>query len=130
MELRGVTGGPLDGVLSSEQQFGLNQRQKQSIRSVLDHWLEQGFSEPYAEVVMPTGFGKSRIVHGLVGLLDHDKILYIVGSKNILLDQSSEVLRELVYQETGEEDFCLLPQTSARVVLACQVPHFLDTLSA
>src|SRR5579871_2276807 len=48
----------------------------------------------------------------------HAKILLIVGTKNILLDQNLEALRDLVTEETGETSFSILPDTSSRVTIA------------
>lgn len=117
MKLLGVTGSSTDGVLAGDGQLKLNARQRLVTRNVLDHWMGNGFDRPYPLVAMPTGFGKSRVIHSLTTRLDHDKILLIVGTKNILLDQSYSVLKALVGAEAGDLNFSILPDTSGQVVL-------------
>jgi superfamily II DNA or RNA helicase len=118
MDIHGVTGSKEDGKLSPEQQKALDSRQSLCVRRVKEYWGKAKRNDPYPEVAMPTGFGKGRVVHSLIKSSKHDQILTVVGSKNILLDQSHDVLAGLAMDDTGEADFSILPDLSGRVVLA------------
>jgi superfamily II DNA or RNA helicase len=117
-KIYGTTGTKKDGLLSTEQQRALDRRQSQCVKRVQDYWGTQNGSGLYPEIAMPTGFGKGRVVHRLLKSSKHDQILTIVGSKNILLDQSQDVLAGLAMDDTGESDFSILPDLSGRTVLA------------
>lgn len=118
MEIRGVTGDPMhDGVLSAREQTNRNRRQAQSVQAVLNHWGTQGYGKPYPLLALPTGFGKGVIIQRLLREVLHPKILLIVGAKNVLLDQSRDVLEAFAAQESGEADYSIFSDTSGRVVL-------------
>ena len=117
-KIYGTTGTKKDGLLSSEQQKALDRRQYLCTKRVQDYWATQNGSGLYPEIAMPTGFGKGRVVHRLLKSSKHDQILTIVGSKNILLDQSQDVLAGLAMDDTGESSFSILPDLSGRTVLA------------
>ncbi len=118
MAIRGVTGDPIhDGVLSTREQTNRNRRQAQSVNAVLDHWGTHDRSKRFPLLALPTGFGKGVIIQHLLKEVLHPKILLIVGAKNILLDQSRDVLEAFAAQESGFADYSIFPDTSGRVVL-------------
>lgn len=117
MKIYGLTGAKDDGILTPTQQRKLDRRQGVCVKSVTDFWKAEGKSGFHPEIAMPTGFGKGRVVHQLLKHTRHEKILTVVGAKNILLDQSHDVLADLAIEDTGEADFSILPDLSGRVVL-------------
>lgn len=117
MRIFGVTGTENDGVLTSKQQRALNDRQALTVIKVKKHWIKYGERSPYPLVAMPTGFGKGRVVSHLI---QEKKLhtLLVVGTKNILLDQSADVLTSLVSDETAQAKWSVLPNPMGDVVLA------------
>jgi len=118
MTIYGVTGTRSHGKLIAEQQRALDRRQYMCTRKVREYWADPIDPTWSPEVAMPTGFGKGRVIKRLIDHCDHDQCLAIVGTKNLLLDQSREALGELAIDETGDNDFSVLPDVSGRVVLS------------
>lgn len=121
MQLRGVTGCATDGVLTEEQQRSRDLKQLEIARKVLDYWANHGLTQPYPAVVMPTGFGKSHVIRHILSEIFQRygaaRVLDIVGTKNVLLNQSLEALGALVTDVMGDERFTLLPDVSGQVTL-------------
>ncbi len=119
MNIHGVTGDlHKDGALDDKRSKGRNWRQLAAVKRVLEYWRTHGHEAPYPMLALPTGFGKGHIIHRLLREKPDAKILVIVGSKNILLDQSKEVLVSLAKQEAGTTDYSVFPITTGKVVLA------------
>lgn len=117
MAIHGVTGNRSHGKLTEAQQKALDRRQYVCTKHVRDYWAKPANPEMSPEVAMPTGFGKGRVIKRLIDHCDHEQILAIVGTKNLLLDQSREALSELAIDEAGDDDFSVLPNVNGRVVL-------------
>ncbi len=121
MELRGVTGTAEDGVPTATQQKARDRKQKTVARKVLSYWKQNCPTQPYPAIVLPTGFGKSRIVYKI--LTDRltktgaGRVLAIVGTKEILVDQNLEALGALVEEDLGTRSFTVLPDKTGEVVL-------------
>jgi superfamily II DNA or RNA helicase len=113
----GVTGTDRDGVLSATKQRALNARQSVAAAAVTSYWKAASPQHPYPLLALPTGIGKGRIAQLIMETSQHEKILLIVGTKNVLLRQNMDALTDFVREETGIETFSLLPDTSARVVI-------------
>lgn len=119
MTIHGVTGDlNKDGVLDDRRSKGRNWRQMAAVKRVLEYWRTHGNEKPYPMLALPTGFGKGHIIQRLLREKPSAKILLIVGAKNILLDQSKEVLVSFAKQEAGLTDYSVFPITTGKVVLA------------
>lgn len=119
MRIHGVTGDiDKDGILDEKRSKGRNWRQKAAVQRVLEYWRTHGHEKPYPMLALPTGFGKGIIIKRILRQLRHKKILLIVGAKNLLLDQSKQVLIDYAKQESGSTDYSVFPETSGKVVLA------------
>jgi len=121
MEIRGVTGSVTDGILTPEQQQELDARQALVCHNVQKYWDEHGDALPYPLVAMPTGFGKGRVVHRVLQHIkksfENSQTLLVVGTKNVLLNQSQNVLASLVQDETEETSWSIMPNPRGNVVL-------------
>ncbi len=119
MTIHGVTGDiNRDGVLDEKRSKGRNWRQLAAVKRVLEYWRTHGHHKPHPMLALPTGFGKGVIIQRILRQLRHKKILLIVGAKNLLLDQSKQVLIDYAKQESGSTDYSVFPETSGKVVLA------------
>lgn len=120
MKIHGVTGNiAVDGILSTEGLEELNSSQLNDVRAVQAYWQEHGCGEPYPLIIKPTGYGKGRVIDGLLHPNNQPGVaMLIVGTKNILIEQNQEALRSLVFEETGETRFSILPDTRGPVIVA------------
>lgn len=120
MKIHGVTGNiVVDGILSTEGLEELNSSQLNDARAVQAYWQEHGCGEPYPLIIKPTGYGKGRVIDGLLHPNNQPGVaMLIVGTKNILIEQNQEALRSLVFEETGETRFSILPDTRGPVIVA------------
>jgi superfamily II DNA or RNA helicase len=120
MKIHGVTGNlAIDGILTAEELEELNQSQLNDVSAVNGYWQEHGYGLPYPLVIKPTGYGKGRVIDALLHPGQQSgTALLIVGTKNILVEQNQEALRSLVFEETGETRFSILPDTSGPVIVA------------
>ncbi len=119
MTIHGVTGDiNRDGVLDEKRSKGRNWRQLAAVKRVLEYWRTHGHHKPHPMLALPTGFGKGVIIQRILRQMPHKKILLIVGAKNLLLDQSKQVLIDYAKQESGSTDYSVFPDTSGKVVLA------------
>ena len=121
MEIYGVTGDrEVDGILTALEQAALEASQQEAYESVLAFWAMKGSKKPPL-VIKPTGYGKGRVIdkliHRIASFDRTSKTLLIVGTKDVLVEQNQESLRSLVHEETGEERFSILPDTSEQVIL-------------
>lgn len=123
--MKGITGNANDGVLSRFELKELNDRQIQCVERIKDYYSNPENGN-HPAIAMPTGFGKGRVIARLIDATEHKKILLVVGTKNILLGQSLNVLgdfnweaiRGIVNDEIGRGySFGILPDTSNDVTV-------------
>lgn len=93
-----------DGILSLEQQEELDRLQQGAAFACMNYLEAKLPEEPFPLVAMATGVGKGKIIHELIrrqkDLNPESRILVIVGTKSMLIDQTAEALSQ--YQQDEE----------------------------
>lgn len=104
--INGFTGeSGVDGILSLEQQALLNRIQNEAAQVALNAIEFRKEGQPFPLEAMATGIGKTKIEHIIIENWTRknpgSKVLFIAGTKQVLVSQSSEALAK--YQEKGAE---------------------------
>ncbi len=113
-QIIGLTGNPLiDGILTPEQQTMLDSIQTRAANKCLDYLDNHQEGMLFPLDFKATGFGKGKIAHkiieGQITRKSDSKILYITGTKIVLVDQTHKALGKYIESEDDDE---IIPETT------------------
>src|SRR6185369_1109212 len=92
-----------DGILSQDQETLLENIQENAANKSLEYLYKRTRDDLSPLIAMATGIGKGRIAHKIIEKFiknnPNSKILYIAGTKNILVDQTHSALNRYIEAE-------------------------------